>query len=341
MTKKERRLKTEERLEAAGLCRCTRPLEPRGSGRYRFCAVCREKGAARARASYARRVERAEQREIRMNLDKKFHELFQPEPDGPDDFEPEQFARIKVVRLAAYGPLSRTQGGGTGQCMRLYTPEELDSLVTFQETFGGGSYEVRALRDDGRFYARRWFKTPGDSKAFVVTDGTGEPDAVATATQAAINGNGGGGGLDPMLALLVQMMSKGEERTMQMMTAMMGMQTQSTNAMMQVVAAIVSSNSGNKEPVGDLMRGFAEMARSYQPQNPVSPMDALKSTLEGAKLIREEVEASRPPEGPQEESTSTVIKAVGEAAMPLIMKAMEGTGAAVSHAASAPLFPVP
>jgi hypothetical protein len=70
-----------------------------------------------------------------MNLNREFHPLFFPEPDGPEDYEPREFARIKVIRIQAYGPLHRSEASFT-TAMRMYTPEEIPDLETFSTIFG-------------------------------------------------------------------------------------------------------------------------------------------------------------------------------------------------------------
>ena len=283
-----------------------------------------------------------------MDLTKNYHPLFPQKPDSPDDYEPEEFNKIQVVRLAAFGPLARQERGNV-RCPRMYSPEELDSEVRFYDEFGGGSYDIQALRENGRFYQRRAFVLPGDSKPMA-------PDLSKTGqvgVGAAAPGGGGEGmfqsaapGLDPMIALLMQLSSKSEERTMAMMANMMSMQSTmaaanaqaqaaSLQAVMGVVAAVVGA-AGNKDSTADLMRGYAEIVRSAQGPAGVSPMDALKSTLEGAKLIREEVEASRPPEPDQQDNT---LKTVAEMAMPFVMKIAEGAASGAGAAAATPLFP--
>ncbi len=278
-----------------------------------------------------------------MDLNREYHPLFPQKPDSPDDYEPEEFAKIQVIRLAAFGPISREERGSV-RCPRLYAPDELASFERFHEEFGGGSYEVQALRADGRFYQRRTFVLPGNSKPLA-------PDLSKTSSAAApeLGFTGASTGApDSMLAIVMQMGSKSEERTMTMMTTMITMivqmmgqsaqaNAQSTQAMMGVVASIIAASGGNKESTADLMRGFADMMRANAPA--VDPMSALKSTLEASKLIREESEAARPPEGPQEESTSSLLRVAGEIAGPIFMKMAEGAGNGAAAVAHAPLFP--
>ena len=277
-----------------------------------------------------------------MDLNREYHPLFQQKPDSPDDYEPEEFAKIQVIRLAAFGPISREERGSM-RCPRLYAPDELASFDRFHEEFGGGSYEVQALRADGRFYQRRTFVLPGNSRPLA-------PDLSKTGSAAVPEiglGAAATPGLDPMIALLMQLSSKSEERTMAMMANMMNMQASmaaanaqsqaaSLQAVMGVVAAVVAG-AGNKESPAETMKGFAEIMRANQPAT--DPMAALRGTLEASKLIREEAEASRGPEGPPEESTGTILKAVGEVAMPIFMKMAEGAGNGAAAVAHAPLFP--
>jgi hypothetical protein len=269
------------------------------------------------------------------NLKREFHPLFMPEPDGPKDFEPEEFTKILVKRLAAYGPLARGERS-PAQAMRLYTPEELDTLERFMQTFGGGSYEVRALMDNGRMYARRWLNVPGDSKSLVPDlDGPGgtAPPPLPAPGQAAA-------GVDPMTALLISLMGESRREGAQMMQAMMQMQAQQTTAMMGVIAAVVQG-SGNKESLADMMRGFAELAKSSQPPTPLQTgADAIKDTLATAKLIREEVAANTPAAKEPEETTSQIIRTVGEMAIPIVSQVLEKQAANAAAVATAPLFPM-
>ena len=283
-----------------------------------------------------------------LNLTKNFHPLFPKEPESPDDYEPEEFARIKVIRMAAYGPLAKFERG-TVTVPRMYTPEELDSLERFYELFGGGSYEIRAQRDNGQFYTRRTLVLAGDSKSLVPDLGNVNGPGIA-ATSMGEGSSGVPSGLDPMTAMLFQMMMKSEERALaqaaedrRAQAARDATNQQTLATIITAVAGIAGSwiaSSGNKENVLDSVRALAELTRANQPPAPpVSASAAIKETLETSRLIREAA-ASQSQAAP-EESASSIIKSVGEVAAPFVMKMMEAAGEKTLAAASSPFPMVP
>lgn len=269
-----------------------------------------------------------------MNLDRQFHPLFSPEPDGPDDFEPMAFTKILVKRLEAKGPLRRVEKPGA-QAMRLYAPEELGSLERFQEEFGGGSYEIRALFDDGRIYSRRYLTTEGDSKPLPLT--TVETPAATGATP---DLHTPAAGVDPMLALIVNMNAQAAAQQQTMLLAVMDMQSKNSAMMFQAMATMMSGSKG--ESPAEMLRSFSELIKANAPPAPnQSPMGALKEALDVQKTINDL--APKTP-APVEDSTP-LVRTVLETVGPLAMQFMEGkaraAAASAGAVASTPLWPVP
>jgi len=272
-----------------------------------------------------------------VNLRDNFHPLFLPEPDGNPDYEPEEFAKISITRQEASGPLRRTEAPNT-RVMRMYDPEDLNSLERFQELFGGGTYQIHALRANGTFYARRFLRVPGNSKPLeaVVEDGGASSSAASTSSLAGMPA------LDPTVALIISMNEKSAQQSSENNRLMISMMTQMMGTMMSAIATIVSSqNNKPQESIGDLMRGFAEMTKANMPPAPpVDGMTALKNTLEASKLVQEvAAKNSKQPE----ETTSEIVRTVGEVAGPLVMglleKRNEAAAAAGAAGASVPGLP--
>lgn len=270
-----------------------------------------------------------------MNLDKQFHPLFSPEPDGPDDFEPRSFTKILVKRLEAKGPLRRVEKPGA-QAMRLYTPEELGSLERFQEEFGGGAYEIRALFDDGRIYSRRYLTTEGDSKPLPLTSA----ETSAATTSAAPDGLPQG--VDPMLALMLNMSQQSAANQQSMMLAMMKMQADNSAMMFNAMATMMAAANGSKESPAEMLRSYSELIRANQPPAPnQSPMGALKEALDVQKTINELKPAAPVPVEDSTPLVRTVLETVGPMAMAFMERKAQAAAAGAGAVAGTPLWPVP
>jgi hypothetical protein len=154
----------------------------------------------------------------------------------------------------------------------------------------------------------------------------------------------GAGNLDPMVALIVGMQERSAAAARESSQQQMTMITTLMGGMFQAMATIVAATSGNKENVGDLMRGFAEMTRANMPPAPaVDPVEQMKRAMELKTLIRQDDEAAqKPPQGEPEESASTLIKTIGEVAAPFIMRKIElAAQAPVAAAVDAATLPLP
>lgn len=228
-----------------------------------------------------------------------FHGLFLPEDGLNQDFEPEPIGKIFVTRFESSGKV---------RVPRHFLPEELRAPEDVYARFGGGTYEVEARRQDGSIYAKRLVTFPGEPKALVDPSTTASAPAAPAAPLAVSHS-----GMDPTLAIVLQM----SQQNSQMMMAMM-------QTLGSVMAAAISGNSSKGSSPAELLSAFAQVTAANKPPPPPPPTPlaevlTMQDTLEKmaerrATAVADAAKASAP-----EESTAESVKSIVEAVGPLLM----------------------
>lgn len=246
-------------------------------------------------------------------LAEKHHALFRP-PQGAF-FPAEKIERIYVARVLASGELEQAPGW--------FAPDDLDDLEAIRARFGGGVYDLMAIRPDGTTYRHtRTPKLSGAPRALVPPDeipAEARPAAPAPAAPS----------VDPMLGLFQLMFAESRaasERTMQLLVQM---QNQAIAMQQQQTQLLVSALNGQKVDTGALVASVADVFAKASPAAPqTSPVTQAKEVLELAKAIP----------APKEETVGEIVGAIGQAMG--AMAAMGAAGAANGPAAAAPKPPV-
>lgn len=228
------------------------------------------------------------------------HPLFLPNDD--DDAEDRrEIWRIFVVRNEQRGPV---------RSPRFFLPHEMRELSDLYSTFGGGSYELIAVTDDGRIFRKRRYMLDGPSKSM-----SGDPEpttsAVALAATTTPAANALPAGVDPMLAFMFQM------------------QQSQTQMMVAVISAIAGRPPPAAPPTSTVAETMAAVGSILQavrpaPAAPSTPMTEVLGVMNAIDTAAERrTQAAREAARDQApgESTVDVVKAVGEMAMPLLAAA--------------------
>jgi len=233
-----------------------------------------------------------------------FHGLFLPEDGLNPDFVAEPFAKIFVARYEKNGRVRVPQW---------FPPEALREPADLFARFGGGTYEVEARRVNGTVYAKRMFSFPGEAKALV--DPTESYAPTPTAAPAA-NGSSAPAtppGLDPMFAMMMQMQARQQE----LMLGMFG-------TLGTVLAAAISGGGSKGSSPAEIMQAMAAMQTATRPPAPPPPTPlaevlGLQRAIEEAATSRTEAARATARSLAPEESTGETIRAIVEAAGPLLM----------------------
>jgi len=216
------------------------------------------------------------------------HALFRP-PDG-HNWPPEKFDRIYVARVGQTGELEEAPGW--------FSPDEMTDTDRLRERFGGGVYELRAIRRDGSTYRKiRTNRIAGVPKSLL---GAAEAETTAIAPAAAPAG-------DPMLAFMQIMMQESRasaERSMQMMTTMMTMQASAQSQQTQLLVAAIN---GQKVDVGQIVGSVAEHLR------PPAPVAAPPGQQSGISMAKDVLELAKAVQPQKEETVAEVVGAIGQA----------------------------
>lgn len=225
------------------------------------------------------------------------HALFRP-PQGTD-MAPEAFERIYVARHIANGELE--------EAIEWFTPDTLQDLSDVQQRFGGGVYQLTAIRHDGTLYRSvRTNRLPGPSKPLVPS--FEEPQAAAPAPVAqAVAPPPHSSDMTVVMAMMQMMMQ--ESRASAERVARM--QSDSNQQMMAMHSAntqiLVAALSGNKvDPaslVSSTLSAFAQIAKP----SPAAPAPSMAEAIAEAKKVAELV---TPPA--KEESVKEIVGAVAE-----------------------------
>ena len=210
-----------------------------------------------------------------------------------DDEEPKEIAFIQVIRH---------EDGRSKQVPRMFRADELQSLQDIHALFGGGLYELwgrgRSINDPqrcGRIASVRRYEIAGISKP-LVDDGSNAATVnstpinyvppVAPAGQATPDTSVMGMFMQMQMAMMQQSQEtarqqaeaqrRADERSradsQQMMQMIATMQAQSTQSMMGVVTAMVSSSrgGGGAEDMGKYVELFGKMGLIAKPGGEVS-----------------------------------------------------------------------
>jgi len=216
------------------------------------------------------------------------HALFRP-PDG-HNWPPEKFDRIYVARVSQTGELEEAPGW--------FSPDELTDTDRLRDRFGGGVYELRAIRRDGSTYRKiRTNRIAGSPKSLL---GAAEAEPAAIAPAAAPAG-------DPMLVFMQMMMAESRasaERSMQMMTTMMSQQASMQN---QQTNLLVAALQGQKVDVGAIVGSVAEHLR------PPAPVPVPPGQQSGISMAKDVLELAKAVQPQKEETVAEVVGAIGQA----------------------------
>jgi hypothetical protein len=192
----------------------------------------------------------------------KDHPLFDPADDP------------KKQRSIHFIVVQRLTRGEWITAPRSHTIEDFPSVEALHAMYGGGKYRLFA-RDEGNraITARKDWDLPGPPLPF-----PGEqPAPVAGAPAAAVQTPG----LDPMIAVVLQLMAKSEERSMQMMQMMMAGQAQNA----QQVAAMMNAQAQSAAQSNQQMMGIvAAIVARPAPDTSGAIMQALTA---GMSIMRE------------------------------------------------------
>lgn len=178
------------------------------------------------------------------------HPLF---PARDDVSEPPEVLAIHVTRA------------GEGWATRTFAPEELTSLESLYELFGGGHYTLIS-RDERKITSRQTYTIPGPSRP--LNDGAGIPGGSLPATlpaplPAAAPAVGGSG--DFMLAVL-QMMQHSSDNTNKIFSMMMQQGQESQRRHIESMQALHDRSVASQ---GELTRAILE-ARTAAPGSDTS-----------------------------------------------------------------------
>jgi hypothetical protein len=275
-----------------------------------------------------------------MNLETDFHPLFLPMANGKEGYKPQVFQRIRVFRSTASGIV---------QAPHEYLPEELPDTETFYSIFGGGTYELWAIQfPGGKQYARRTLNFEGPPKPMAppaVTGAGGTNNAASQSFGAPAPPLAPGmpplpPGTDPMIHLMLWMQMRDAERAETIRrdererdARQRERDEQRTRddrqQQMQFMTTLVTAMSGNRESIGDTLRGYAELTKANQPAQPSqTPTQVMKESLEMTKLIQDTAKNMQP--DPPEEGVGKVISEILGAATPLLQMANAQANAAAA-----------
>jgi hypothetical protein len=212
------------------------------------------------------------------------HALFRP-PQG-QDWAPEKFERIYVSRVRTDGELEEVP--------KWFHPEDLDDLGKLRDQFGGGVYELRAIRFDGTVYRIvRTNRLPGPAKPlyYIPDDEEGEEDSSPPAPALPA-----GGSEMPMMLPFIQIMMSESRAANERMMAMM---QQNNQMMMQMsqhsTEVLVAALSGNKPDVAGMVTAIATAVKpDHVPAPlgpPVDPIEQAKKAIEFAKSVTHKEES--------------------------------------------------
>lgn len=247
------------------------------------------------------------------------HALFRP-PQG-QDWQPEKFERIYVSRVRTDGELEEVP--------KWYSYEELDDLGKLRDMFGGGVYELRAIRYDGTVYRIvRTNRLPGPPKPlyFVPEEEQEEAPELAPIAPAP---SGGSADMIAIFQIMMQQSNQANERMMMMMQA-----NQQALAQMQQhsTEVLVAALTGGKQDMPAMISALSGAMRSNNP--PSAPVDPIAQT-------RQVMELARGLTPPKEESIGEIVGAATQALGGLAMMQQMGSQSAPPSGAppSPPLPP--
>jgi hypothetical protein len=237
----------------------------------------------------------------RIMIDK-HHALFRP-PQG-HDWQPEKFERIYVKRFRPDGELEEAQ--------KWFPPEELADIEQLRALFGGGRYELHAIRYDGSVYRIvQTNRLPGPPKPMFFTSDELEQNGSTIAPlhePTTPQPVGAGGDMIGIFQLIMSESRAANERMMMMMQqnaqAMAQMQQHSTQV-------LVAALTGNKQDTPGMITALAGAMRSNNPPTP--PIDPIKQTKDILDLTRQMQPAAK--EETVGEIVGTAVQAIGAMTM--------------------------
>lgn len=239
-----------------------------------------------------------------------FHPLFLPDENSPEDFAPGAIAYIWI---------SRWEKGGKIRVPQRFKPEQLRDLTDITSRFGGGDYELEARVAEGQIYAKRQYSLPGVPKALAPDEAETSAAMVPSSSPAAAPSS-----MDPMIAIVLEMGRQNQ-------ALMLGM----FNSIASVAAAVLArpvpappAPPPSSSPA-EMMSAVASLVGATRPPAPPppTPMSEVLGIMNAVdKAAEQRTEAARAAAKDLEpgESTADVVKAVSEAAMPLIAAAAGG-----------------
>jgi len=240
-----------------------------------------------------------------------YHGLFLPEDGLNSDFEPETIGKIFVQRFEA---------GGTVRVPQWFPPDALREPADLFARFGGGTYEAIARRPDGSIYAKRLYSFPGEPKA-LVDPSTTSPSTTHNAAPSAPPP----AGLDPMIAMMMQNADAAAARSQAMILGLV-------TALAPVLAAVVGGQKPNGSSPAELIAAMAQMQTANRPPpppppTPLSEVLAIQRAIDEAATVRTAAATAQARSLQPEESTADTIRAIAEAAGPLLLAFPQGAAA--------------
>ena len=238
-----------------------------------------------------------------------FHPLFLPDENSPEDFKPGHIVSIFLYRW---------ERGGRIRIPQRFKPEQLREYTDITTRYGGGDYEIEARVEGGAIYSRRQVSLPGAPKALAPDE---ETSATSTAIAPSSTPSPALSTMDPMLAIVLEM-----GRQNQVM--MLGM----FNSIASVAAAVLGrpappppAPAPSSSPA-EMMSAVASLVGATRPAAPPppTPMSEVLGVMNAIdKAAEQRTQAARDAARDLEpgESTADVVKAVSEAAMPLLAAA--------------------
>lgn len=246
------------------------------------------------------------------------HALFRP-PQG-QDWQPEKFERIYVSRVRTDGELEEVP--------KWFSYEELDDIGKVRDQFGGGVYELKAIRYDGTIYRIvRTNRLPGPPKPLYHlpdedVEELEEAPVVAAPTSAA----------GEMLGVFQLMMAESRSANERMMMMMQ----QNNQMMMQMsqhsTEVLVAALSGGKQDMPAMISSLAGAMRQNNPPAPapVDPITQARQVMDLAKGLTP----------PKEESIGEIVGAATQALGGMMMMKQMGEQNA-PHSGAPPSPPLP
>jgi hypothetical protein len=244
---------------------------------------------AKKKKSYPRR--QAPLPEVKRVHTVRHHALFRP-PQG-QDWQPEKFERIYVSRVRTDGELEEVP--------KWFSYEELDDLGKLRDMFGGGVYELKAIRYDGTIYRIvRTNRLPGPPKPlYHLPDEEEEIQEEALPLPAAPQSASG-----EMLGMFQLIISEGRAANERMMLMMQQNNQMMMQSQQHSTEVLVAALSGGKQDMPAMISALSGAMRQNNPPAP-PPVDAIAQ----ARQVMDLAKGLTPP---KEESIGEIVGAVAQ-----------------------------